>query len=272
MAGGRAVFGRRASALQSAPAASSHRQARARNPRRAGRRPPIGRSRSTPLRRSRRRRTRSRAPGESDFWAYDRALASRSTFATPTTSSPPTASCSTASAGSSSTRRRRSSAAMCWSRSASFPTRRRLCLLSTRRDAARVTIIALTDSAISPLARRAKHTLLFRTESVSFIPSMIAPLALVELLLAQLAARGGKSVTRPPGRGRKTARGVERLLAGERTQGARMTHVLHRQSAQGRRRWPCRGTASPSSTPRAASTWTRPAVRPSRASATAIPT
>lgn len=57
-----------------------------------------------------------------------------------------------------------------------------------------VTIIALTDSAISPLARRAKHTLLFRTESVSFIPSMIAPLALVELLLAQIAARGGKSV------------------------------------------------------------------------------
>jgi DNA-binding MurR/RpiR family transcriptional regulator len=58
----------------------------------------------------------------------------------------------------------------------------------------RVTIVALTDSALSPLARRATHTLLFRTESLSFFPSMIAPLALVELLLARLAARGGKAV------------------------------------------------------------------------------
>jgi len=57
-----------------------------------------------------------------------------------------------------------------------------------------VTIVALTDSTLSPLARRATHTLLFRTESLSFFPSMIAPLALVELLLARLAARGGKAV------------------------------------------------------------------------------
>ncbi|MGH8850400.1 MAG: MurR/RpiR family transcriptional regulator [Casimicrobiaceae bacterium] len=57
-----------------------------------------------------------------------------------------------------------------------------------------VKIIAFSDSAMSPLARRADHTLLFGTESLSFFPSMIAPLALVELLLAQLAARGGKKV------------------------------------------------------------------------------
>ncbi len=57
-----------------------------------------------------------------------------------------------------------------------------------------VTIVALTDSALSPLARRATHTLLFRTESLSFLPSMIAPLALVELLVARLAARGGRTV------------------------------------------------------------------------------
>ncbi len=57
-----------------------------------------------------------------------------------------------------------------------------------------VTIVALTDSTLSPLARRATHTLLFRTESLSFFPSMIAPLALVELLLARVAARGGKAV------------------------------------------------------------------------------
>ncbi len=63
--------------------------------------------------------------------------------------------------------------------------------VAKRRNA---TIVALTDSAVSPLARRATHTLLFRTESPSFFPSMIAPLALAELLLARLAARGGRKV------------------------------------------------------------------------------
>jgi DNA-binding MurR/RpiR family transcriptional regulator len=58
----------------------------------------------------------------------------------------------------------------------------------------RVTIVALTDSAMSPLARRADHALRYRTDSRSFFPSMIAPLALVELLLARLAAKGGKAV------------------------------------------------------------------------------
>lgn len=57
-----------------------------------------------------------------------------------------------------------------------------------------VAVIALTDSTLSPLARKATHTLLYQTESVSYFPSMIAPLALVELLLARLAVRGGKSV------------------------------------------------------------------------------
>ena len=57
-----------------------------------------------------------------------------------------------------------------------------------------VGIVALTDSALSPLARNAAHTLLFRTDSVSFFGSMVGPLALVELLVARLAARGGKAV------------------------------------------------------------------------------
>ena len=57
-----------------------------------------------------------------------------------------------------------------------------------------VKVIALTDSALSPLARAATHALRFRTDSVSFFPSMIAPLALAELLLARLAAKGGKAV------------------------------------------------------------------------------
>ena len=57
-----------------------------------------------------------------------------------------------------------------------------------------IPVIALTDSALSPLAKGAKHVLLFRADSVSFFHSMIGPLALIELLLAQLAAKGGKGV------------------------------------------------------------------------------
>src|SRR5438034_1516338 len=59
-----------------------------------------------------------------------------------------------------------------------------------------VGVLAITDSALSPLARRATHVLLFRADSISFFPSMIAPLALVELLIAWLAATGGKAVLR----------------------------------------------------------------------------
>jgi DNA-binding MurR/RpiR family transcriptional regulator len=59
-----------------------------------------------------------------------------------------------------------------------------------------VAVLAITDSALSPLARRATHVLLFRADSISFFPSMIAPLALVELLIAWLAARGGRKVLR----------------------------------------------------------------------------
>jgi len=42
----------------------------------------------------------------------------------------------------------------------------------------------------------ATHVLLFRADSISFFSSMIAPLALVELLIAWLAAKGGKAVLR----------------------------------------------------------------------------
>lgn len=58
----------------------------------------------------------------------------------------------------------------------------------------RVTVVALTDSALSPLARNAAHVLLFRADSISFFHSMIGPLALVELLVAWLAAKGGRTV------------------------------------------------------------------------------
>jgi DNA-binding MurR/RpiR family transcriptional regulator len=72
----------------------------------------------------------------------------------------------------------------------SMPTVEAVATASKRR----VTVVALTDSALSPLARNAAHFLLFRADSISFFHSMIGPLALVELLVAWLAAKGGRTV------------------------------------------------------------------------------
>jgi DNA-binding MurR/RpiR family transcriptional regulator len=56
----------------------------------------------------------------------------------------------------------------------------------------RVQVVALTDDAASPIAGYATHNLRFRADSLSFFHSMLGPLALVELLLARQAARGGR--------------------------------------------------------------------------------
>jgi DNA-binding MurR/RpiR family transcriptional regulator len=85
-----------------------------------------------------------------------------------------------------------------------------------------VTVIALTDSALSPLARNAAHFLLFRADSISFFPSMIAPLALVELLVAWLAAKGGRAVLKRLGE-------VDARLASQRAYWNRSPrNLLHR--------------------------------------------
>jgi DNA-binding MurR/RpiR family transcriptional regulator len=56
------------------------------------------------------------------------------------------------------------------------------------------TILALTDSTLSPIARPARHTLLFRGSGPSFFSTMVGALALTELLVARLAASGGRAV------------------------------------------------------------------------------
>jgi DNA-binding MurR/RpiR family transcriptional regulator len=53
-------------------------------------------------------------------------------------------------------------------------------------------LIALTDSAVSPIALNADHTLIFSHESPSFFPSLVAASALAEILVAQLLALEGK--------------------------------------------------------------------------------
>ena len=57
-------------------------------------------------------------------------------------------------------------------------------------------VIALTDDALSPIAREADHTLLFDTASNSFFHSTTGALALVEHVLAAVSARGGAAVLR----------------------------------------------------------------------------
>ena len=57
-----------------------------------------------------------------------------------------------------------------------------------------VDVLALTDSALSPIARSAAHTLLFRTDSPSYFHSMVGALALTEALAAAVAVRGGRKV------------------------------------------------------------------------------
>lgn len=54
-----------------------------------------------------------------------------------------------------------------------------------------VQVVALTDSALSPIARQAQHVLLFETESNSYFRSTLGAHALCELLLATLAVQGG---------------------------------------------------------------------------------
>ncbi len=53
------------------------------------------------------------------------------------------------------------------------------------------TVLALTDSPVSPLARRARHALLFAPDTPSFFHSVTAAMSIVETLLALLVARGG---------------------------------------------------------------------------------
>ena len=55
----------------------------------------------------------------------------------------------------------------------------------------RAQVVVLTDSPLSPVARQARHVLLFETESNTYFRSTLGATALCELLLATLATRGG---------------------------------------------------------------------------------
>ncbi|MDB5931539.1 MAG: DNA-binding protein [Polaromonas sp.] len=62
--------------------------------------------------------------------------------------------------------------------------------------AAGCAIIAMTDSAASPISLLADETILFAIHSPSFFPSVTAALAVTEALLEMLASRAGKAGVR----------------------------------------------------------------------------
>jgi DNA-binding MurR/RpiR family transcriptional regulator len=65
-----------------------------------------------------------------------------------------------------------------------------------RAAASGVTVVALTDSELSPLARAASERLLFEAASPSFFHSLLGAHALVERVMAEIASRGGRTVLR----------------------------------------------------------------------------
>ena len=57
-----------------------------------------------------------------------------------------------------------------------------------------IAVVALTDSELSPLARAGSEHLLFQAASPSFFHSLLGAHALVERVMAEIAARGGRTV------------------------------------------------------------------------------
>ena len=57
------------------------------------------------------------------------------------------------------------------------------------------TVVALTDSRLSPLTRGATHVLMYDTASDSYFHSSAGAQALAEMLMASVAAAGGAPVT-----------------------------------------------------------------------------
>lgn len=72
----------------------------------------------------------------------------------------------------------------------SFPrySRRTVQALHFARDR-KARVIAITDSAASPLADSATHTLLAKSDMVSFVDSLVAPLSLVNALIAAVSRK-----------------------------------------------------------------------------------
>ena len=66
------------------------------------------------------------------------------------------------------------------------------------------TVIGMTDSKASPLAQNCDHTLLVKSDMVSLVDSLVAPLSVTNALIVALAARREKELA-------ETFNGLERI-------------------------------------------------------------
>lgn len=63
-------------------------------------------------------------------------------------------------------------------------------------SAAGATVVGLTDSAVSPLAKVCDHVLLAKSDMLSLVDSLVAPLSVVNALIAAVSARRGEELSR----------------------------------------------------------------------------
>ncbi len=79
----------------------------------------------------------------------------------------------------------------------SFPrySRRTVKALRFARDRG-ATVVAITDSKSSPLAERATHTLLAKSDMASFVDSLVAPLSLINSLIVAVGRKKNNDLSR----------------------------------------------------------------------------
>jgi DNA-binding MurR/RpiR family transcriptional regulator len=58
------------------------------------------------------------------------------------------------------------------------------------------TVIGLTDSSLSPLAKVCDHVLLAKSDMLSLVDSLVAPLSVINALIVAVSARRGKELSR----------------------------------------------------------------------------
>lgn len=80
---------------------------------------------------------------------------------------------------------------------ASFPrySRRTVQALRFAQDR-KATVIAITDSAASPLAASATHTLLAKSDMASFVDSLVAPLSMINALIVAVSRKKKEDLSR----------------------------------------------------------------------------
>ena len=78
---------------------------------------------------------------------------------------------------------------MCLSASASRGTPKKAVKALKYASDRGATVVAITDSTLSPLTKYAEHVLLAKSDMVSFVDSLVGPLALINALIVTVAIK-----------------------------------------------------------------------------------